>query len=89
METARSIRICHRDIKEKNIVVADSYMLADLGEATYIPKDGTKRTGYARGTKAYWAPELKKKYYDITIPYMPEKTDVYALGVVMTRIASL
>jgi serine/threonine protein kinase len=23
LETARSIRICHRDIKEKNIVVSD------------------------------------------------------------------
>ena len=37
LETARNIRICHRDIKEKNIVVSDSYMVADLGEATYIP----------------------------------------------------
>lgn len=37
LETARSIRICHRDVKEKNIVVGDCYKLADLGEATYIP----------------------------------------------------
>jgi serine/threonine protein kinase len=64
-------------------------MVADFGEATYIPPDGVKRRGLAKGTMPYWAPELHKKFYDNNISYMPEKTDVYALGVLMSRIASL
>ena len=90
LETARSLRIAHGDVKEKNIVVGEkSYMLADFGEAIYIPPDGILRNGLARGTKAYWAPELCKKFYDNSLPYMPEKTDVYALGVLMIRIGAL
>lgn len=90
LETARTIRICHGDIKEKNIVVNEnSYMLADFGEASYIPLDGVKGYGLARGTKAYWAPELLKKFYDNSVCYMPEKTDIYALGILMLRISSL
>ena len=72
--------IAHRDIKLENMLVNSDYVLkfADFGFASFS-KDETAQ----RGTPIYIAPEII-----LSLPYDPEKTDVFSTGVVLFAMST-
>ena len=75
-------KICHRDIKPKNILIIDEkkYCIADFDESIYVKNDFGNFD--IRGTENYMSPILKK-YVRTGIKYVKHnvyKSDVYSLG---------
>ena len=78
--------IAHRDLKLENILLdltSNSIKLIDFGYACSFKKDGkiiTQSDLY--GTIECFPPEM----FDIEVSYNPEKSDIWALGVILYNI---
>jgi tetratricopeptide (TPR) repeat protein len=77
--------ILHRDLKPENVLLTSQGkpILTDFGLAK-IPGDGATRVGAMIGTPAYMAPEQIRGRPDL----IDARTDVYALGVMLYRLAT-
>lgn len=84
-DAARGIHgVVHRDVSPDNILVTHDGIakLSDFGIARMLGVTALTRTGYVKGKHGYLAPEL----YDGASP--TPAADVFALGVVLYRLAS-
>ncbi len=90
LEAAHLAGVIHRDIKPDNIMVlghrgAEDIKLMDFGIARMMDSGNTAnltRTGVIMGTPAYMAPEQAEG------AEISERTDIYALGVVLYEMLS-
>lgn len=81
LAAAHRAGVVHRDIKPDNLYVRDddSIKVIDFGMAK-MPRDGGSSAEMVMGTLQYMAPE------QIVSEHVDERTDVYALGVVLFRM---
>ena len=73
----QSAGICHRDIKDENVLIDPSTLkikIIDFGSATWIEEKYTR----PRGTPEYWPPE-----YFLEDEYRPEELTVWSLGCIL------
>ncbi len=84
-ETGRSLDVVHRDISPSNILVSrrGEVKLTDFGIAKMRDSESNTEPGEVRGKLAYIAPELFKGA-SATV-----RSDLYALGVTLYRLAAL
>jgi|SRR5579884_1837742 len=77
-------RICHRDIKPQNIVIANGkYVLVDVGIAKHLDLSNITSPGLAPGTFGYMSPEQYLGRRQLTI-----HSDIFSLGITLFQIAS-
>ena len=71
--------LAHLDIKPDNIVFTNDLGLAliDFGHVNYLKHPLAATTG----TDQYMAPEVRRTLYKQNMAYLPEKADVFSLGV--------
>jgi hypothetical protein len=84
LAAAHSRNILHRDIKPGNILVDEEGepFLADFGLARLIGEHGLTRHGVFVGTPHYASPE------QVTLDPLDERSDIYALGLVIFEMAT-
>ena len=79
-------KICHLDIKIKNILLIDKFnpIITDFGSSEEI-SDKSKyiKLKEMRGTKSYMSPEMLKKGGEITF-----KSDIFSLGVLLLNLVT-
>ncbi|KAK3842654.1 MAG: kinase-like domain-containing protein [Linnemannia gamsii] len=75
--------ICHRDIKDENIVIDDGFRvkLIDFGSAVIIPKPQGKLFDRFYGTINYASPEILKGE-----KYRAESAEIWSLGILLYTI---
>jgi protein-serine/threonine kinase len=79
--------ICHRDIKDENILVDENYVakLIDFGSCAFYTPNPTNRNDYFviyGGTIPYAAPEIIRQE-----EYRGPEQDIWSLGVLLYTIA--
>jgi serine/threonine protein kinase len=76
--------VLHRDIKPGNILMDDDGepFLADFGLARLIGEQGLTQQGVFVGTPHYASPE------QVTLDPLDERSDIYALGLVIFEMAT-
>jgi hypothetical protein len=84
LAAAHSRSVLHRDIKPGNILMDDDGepYLADFGLARLIGEQGLTQQGMFVGTPHYASPE------QITLDPLDERSDIYALGLVIFEMAT-
>ena len=84
LEAAHSRRILHRDIKPQNVLLDRSGepKLTDFGLARQLDDPGITSAGLFLGTPHYVSPEQAEA------GTLDERTDLYALGVVLYEMAT-
>ena len=84
LETAHAHRVLHRDIKPQNVLLDRSGepKLTDFGLARQLEGPGITHPGLFLGTPHYVAPEQAEA------GAVDERTDLYALGVVLFEMAT-
>lgn len=84
LEHAHSQGILHRDLKPSNILIGEDGRprISDFGLARDFGDPSLTRTGSLAGTLAYMSPEQCRGDADA----IDERTDVYALGVVLYQM---
>jgi len=84
LAAAHSRNVLHRDIKPGNILVDDDGepYLADFGLARLIGEHGLTQHGVFVGTPHYASPE------QVTLDPLDERSDIYALGLVIFEMAT-
>ncbi|GAA5815714.1 hypothetical protein MFLAVUS_009228 [Mucor flavus] len=82
-----SIGVCHRDIKDENIVIDDQFQvkLIDFGSAVLLPRHFGDKKNYLfkqfYGTVSFASPEIL-----MGRPYKAEPAEVWSLGVLLYTI---
>ncbi|KAI7863775.1 kinase-like domain-containing protein [Spinellus fusiger] len=82
-----SLGLCHRDIKDENIVIDRNYKvkMIDFGSAVILPRHyGENRTCLFKkfyGTVSFASPEILQ-----SLPYRAEPAEVWSLGVLLYTI---
>jgi len=84
LAAAHSRNVLHRDIKPGNILIDEDGepYLADFGLARLIGEHGLTRHGVFVGTPHYASPE------QVTLDPLDERSDIYALGLVIFEMAT-
>jgi protein kinase-like protein len=84
LEAAHAQQVLHRDIKSHNILVdaSDEPYLTDFGLARLVDSPGMTQDGVFVGTPDYASPEQAR------LQPTDERSDLYALGVVMYEMAT-
>jgi serine/threonine-protein kinase len=80
----RPLRIVHRDVNPRNIMLADSgaTKLLDFGIAySYLEHRDRTRTGFMKGKYCYMSPEQADGVRELDT-----RSDVFALGIVLTEL---
>lgn len=81
LEAAHDAGVLHRDVKPENILLAEEGVrLADFGVAERSGEEGTALTAGPIGTLLYMSPE------QVRGEPLDERSDLYAVGVVLHRI---
>ncbi|KAI8969055.1 kinase-like domain-containing protein [Mycotypha africana] len=81
------IGVCHRDIKDENIVIDDHFQvkLIDFGSAVLLPRHYGDNTNYLfsqfYGTVSFASPEIL-----LGRPYRAEPAEIWSLGVLLYTI---
>jgi eukaryotic-like serine/threonine-protein kinase len=86
LEAAHQVGVVHRDVKPANVLLADGRpKLTDFGlaRAKGIDRASLTETGVFLGTPAYMAPEQLLDAREVD-----ERSDVYALGVLLYELLS-
>jgi len=84
LASAHNRSVLHRDIKPGNILMDDDGepYLADFGLARLIGEQGLTQQGVFVGTPHYASPE------QVTLDPLDERSDIYALGLVIFEMAT-
>ena len=100
IEKAKTMGVCHRDIKPHNILFSNQgnltvYKFGDFSEGKFLDEDeieggqGSQKRHTLRGTRGYMPPEMLEalsKNRD-TLEYSPILCDLYSLGITFQQMA--
>ncbi|CAO3676399.1 unnamed protein product [Umbelopsis vinacea] len=80
------IGVCHRDIKDENIVIDNSYVvkLVDFGSAVILPRSNAIQPHYFDkfyGTISFASPEIL-----LCKPYRAEPAEIWSLGILLYTV---
>ncbi len=71
--------LAHLDIKPDNIVLTDNFKLA-INDFSFVEKLNSI-ISHTTGTDQYMAPEVRRTMNSQSMVYIPEKADIFSLGI--------